>query len=161
MVVNKRVTHLKHRKITVSPAASHSGGVFPPLSYYYPPSPLLYTSDTVRLNFTSCHSARMASLPSHPLTLTCTNTQTHKLAARGGAKRWRCSGPVMTRPSCKHLALCVCTCVCVRHLMPTPLRHTHTVRNTDAFMDSFAHTHTTRVRAQTHSHSFFPWYKRE
>lgn len=113
-VVNKRVTHLKHRKITVSPAASHSGGVFPPLSYYYPPSPLLYTSDTVRLNFTSCHSARMASLPSHPLTLTCTNTQTHKLAARGGAKRWRCSGPVMTRPSCKHLALCVCTCVCTR-----------------------------------------------
>lgn len=113
-VVNKRVTHLKHRKITVSPAASHSGGVFSPPSYYYPPSPLLYTSDTVRLNFTSCHSARMASLPSHPLTLTCTNTQTHKLAARGGAKRWRCSGPVMTRPSCKHLALCVCTCVCTR-----------------------------------------------
>lgn len=67
----------------------------------------------------------------------------------------------MQAPGSVCVYVCVYACVCVRHLMPTPLRHTHTVRNTDAFMDSFAHTHTTRVRAQTHSHSFFPWYKRE
>ena len=46
-----------------------------------------------------------------------------------------------------HLCVCVCVCVCARtslgvgHLMPTPRRHTHAVRNTDAFMDSFTHTH--------------------
>ncbi len=127
----------------------------------HPPS-LLYTFDTVRLNFTSCHSARMASPPSHPLTLTCANTltlthththtHTHRAWCEVMAEQWASHDKAfMLAPGC--LCVCVSVCVlCVRHLMPTPRRHTHAVRNTDAFMDSFAHTHT---------HFFFPWYKRE
>lgn len=70
--------HLNHREILFGhPQPLSPVGFFSPCHAIRHSPSLLYTSDTVRLNFTSCHSARMASPPSHMLTRACTNSQTH------------------------------------------------------------------------------------
>lgn len=72
-----------------------------------------------------------------------------------GARCMVWSWPVLTRPL--RLAVCVCVCLSVRYQMPTPIKHTHSVRNTEAFMDNFRciHTHV-HTHTKTHTHISFP-----
>lgn len=46
----------------------------------------------------------------------------------------------MLAPGCVCVRACICVCVCMCET-PNAYSSEHTVRNTDAFMDSFAHTH--------------------